>query len=218
MTPFCHRCAQPLESRAAFCPSCGVPQIRVVAPEPVSVLEQDAAVPRLSPEDTDFSASPSSARGINWKAFLRIALPLAFLAGTVTVFFAPLGLALLPGGVILGIARYRRDYETPVTTSQGGWLGACTGLLSFSFFMIFAGINMILNRAELRASLLKTVQEQMSRNPDPGFQQIMNWMATPAGIFLMIALTVIVLLTLFVALATVAGTLTAAITANRNRR
>ncbi len=219
MTPFCHRCAQPLESRAAFCPSCGVPQIRVVAPEPVSVLEQqDAAIPHLSSEDANFSASPGSASGIDWKAFLRIALPLAFLSGTVTVLFAPLGLALLPGGVILGIARYRRDYEAPVTPSQGGWLGACTGLLSFSFFMIFAGINMVLNRAELRASLLKTVQEQLSRNPDPNFQQIMNSLATPAGIFFMVVLTVIALLILFVALATVTGTLTATMSGNRNRR
>jgi len=218
MTLFCHRCAQPLEPRAAFCPSCGAPQIRVVAPEPVSVLEQEAAVPLLSPEDAAFSASSSSARTINWKAFLRIALPLAFLSGTITGLFAPLGVALLPGGVILGIARYRRDYETPVTPSQGGWLGACTGLLSFSFFMVFAGINMVLNHAEIRASILKTVQEQMSRNPDPGFQQIMNWMATPAGIFFMVALTVLVLLALFVALATVTGTLTAAMSGDRNRR
>lgn len=218
MTSFCHRCAQPLESRAAFCPSCGVPQIRVVAPEPVYVEDQGVIAPIPSQEAAPFSASPGSARTINWRAFLRIALPLAFLSGTVTGLFAPLGLALLPGGVILGIARYRRDYATPVTPSQGGWLGACTGLLSFSFFMVFAGIHMVLNRAVVRASILKTVQEQMSRNPDPGIQPVLNWMATPAGIFFMVALTVIVLLALFVALATVTGTLTAAISGDRNRR
>lgn len=84
--------------------------------------------------------------------------------------------------------------------------------------MIFACIQMVLNRAMLRAAILKTFQEQASGNPDPGVQQIMNWMTTPAGIVFLVALTMIVLLALFVALATVTGTLTAAMSGNRDRR
>jgi len=222
VSPFCHRCAHSLEARTAFCPACGAPQIRVAAPEAVPAQEPDLAAdptpPQFSPEDAAFSTSPSAARDIKWKAFLRIALPLAFLSGTVCAFFPPLGLALLPGSVILGIARYRREYEARVTPSQGGWLGACTGLLSFAFFLIFAGITMALNRAEVRDLLVKTMQEQMSRNPDPNFQQMANWAVTPMGLAFALVVAAIMFLALFVALATVAGTLTAAISGNRHQR
>jgi hypothetical protein len=200
MTPFCHRCAQPLDARAAFCPACGVPQIRVIAPEPVSVLEEEDAASPLS-EDAAFSASPAAARSIDWKGFVRISLPLAFLSGILTVAMPPLGLALLPGGVILGIARYRRDYEASVTPSQGGWLGACTGLLSFSCFLVCDVVYFVL--------------EQSKRDQ---FHEWMHWMVTPARGFFLIVLVVIALLTLFVALATVTGSLAAAISWHRNRR
>jgi len=213
-----------MERGAAFCPSCGAPQIRVIAPEveplPQPALSDDAPLlpqPALT-QDSAFSVGPGSWRAIEWKAFLRISMPLAFLAGTLTVLFTPMGLAMLPASVILAIARYRKERCPRMTPAQGGWLGACTGLLSFLFFLTFAGIQAALNRAEVRQIILNALQEQLAKNPDPNFHQIANWLVTTPGIIFFLVLGMMMFLALFVGLATVTGTLAAAFTGNRDRR
>ncbi|MBZ5525766.1 MAG: hypothetical protein LAP21_26390 [Acidobacteriia bacterium] len=215
---FCHRCASQLGHGAGFCAACGAPQIRVIAPEVVTAVEPELEneSPPLPP-DTAFSVAPGTWRAIDWKAFLRIALPLAFLAGTLSVFLAPLGLALLPAAVILAIARYRKEYSEQMSPSQGAWLGACTGLLSFVFFLILIGIEAALNRTEMR-QIVRNAQEQLASNPDPYYQQMANWIITPQGIIFLIAFGFAAYLALFVGLATVTGTLTAAFSGNRDRR
>ena len=196
-----------------FCPSCGAPQIRVTAP----VTADESYAPTPPPPFPAGVSFTGSERTIDWKAFARIALPLAFLAGTVCGLFLPLGLALIPGGVVLGIARYRRDYAPRITPSQGGWLGAFTGLLSFVFFLIFAGIRVYLKRDEARVALLSALQEQAARNPDPNAHQVVSMLATPAGLVVMFLIISVIFLAVFVALATVSGVFTAAISGNRNR-
>jgi hypothetical protein len=213
-----------MERGSAFCPGCGAPQIRVIAPEvepiPQPALTDDAPLlpqPLLT-QDSAFHIGPGSWRAIEWRSFLRISLPLAFLAGTLTAFLLPLGLAMLPASVILALARYRKERCPRMTPAQGGWLGACTGLLSFLVFLIFAGIQAALNRAEMRQAMINGLQEQLARNPDPNFHQAANWLITPAGMVFLLALSMMVFLALFVGLATVTGTLAAAISGNRGRR
>ena len=213
-----------MERGSAFCPGCGAPQVRVIAPEvepiPQPALTDDAPLlpqPLLT-QDSAFHVGPGSWRTIEWRAFLRISLPLAFLAGTLTVLFTPLGLAMLPASVILAIARYRKEHCPQMTPAQGGWLGASTGLFSFVFFLIFAGIRAVMNRAETRQNILNALQEQLARNPDPNFHQMANWLATTPGIIFSVALGMMMFLALFVGLATVTGTLTAAFSGTRGRR
>jgi hypothetical protein len=213
-----------MERGSAFCPGCGAPQIRVIAPEvepvPQPALTDDAPLlpqPLLT-QDSAFHVGPGSWRAIEWRSFLRIDFPLAFLAGTLTVLLPPLGLAMLPASVILAIARYRKERCPQMTPAQGGWLGACTGLLSFLFFLIFAGVQAALNRAEVRQIMVDGLQEQLARNPDPNFHQVASWLVTPAGMIFSLALGMMVFLALFVGLATVTGTLTAAFSGNRGRR
>jgi len=122
----CYRCANPLERGTAFCSSCGAPQIRVVAPEPAPAVEDESVgEAAVVPQDAAFSVAPGTWRSIDWRAFLRIALPLAFLSGTLST-VPPVGLALLPAAVIVAVARYRKEYSLHMTPSQGAWLGAFT--------------------------------------------------------------------------------------------
>lgn len=200
---------------AVFCPSCGTPQIRVVAPD-AEVAPQsapgDEALP-VSPEAA-FSVAQGTWRVIEWRAFLRFALPLAFLAGMFSVVQPPVGMTLLPAAVILAIARYRKEYGDPVTPSQGAWLGACTGLVSFIFFLVCLSIREAVYRTEFRR-FISMVQEQVARNPGPGNQPaIAAWLAASFALVVII----LVLLAVFVGLATVTGTLTAAFSGNRDRR
>ncbi|HWZ45542.1 MAG TPA: hypothetical protein VNW97_18855 [Candidatus Saccharimonadales bacterium] len=218
----CHRCANPLELGTAFCSSCGAPQIRVVAPEPPpevepELVEEAAEETAVVPQDAAFSVASGTWRSIDWRAFLRIALPLAFLSGTFSAVPPAVGLALLPAAVILAVARYRKEHSLHMTPSQGAWLGACTGLLSFVFFLVFAGMRAAMNSAEMRQNI-KSLQEELARNPDPSFQQMANWIVTPPGIIFFFVLGMVVVLAVFVGLATVTGTLTAAFSGNRNRR
>jgi hypothetical protein len=65
---------------------------------------------------------------------------------------------------------------------------------------------------------MKVLQEQLARNPDPNLQQLANWVVTPPGIILFFMFFMVVILALFVGLATITGTLTAAFSGNRDHR
>src|SRR5678815_657476 len=84
----CHRCGHPIEGQLTFCPACGAPQIRVFrASEPpqqeTTVSDSDLPAPPLP--GSHFPAQLSTTVGIDWRYFLRTAIPLAVLTDVLTV-------------------------------------------------------------------------------------------------------------------------------------
>src|SRR5258707_377076 len=109
----CYRCGRSIEERTAFCPACCAPQIRVSrAPEePFTVQDSPASTLPLAPSDlaASLAAGGAPASGIEWKAFIRSAAPMAALSGILTAILPPLGLFIaLPASLVWNISRYRK--------------------------------------------------------------------------------------------------------------
>src|SRR5690348_10842355 len=100
----CHRCGHPLEGQLAFCPSCGAPQIRVSRAIETSQEETIASGTVLPPSPLPGTALPSelsSTSGIDWKYFLRTAIPLAALTDVLTMTLHPLAIfVFLPANLV----------------------------------------------------------------------------------------------------------------------
>ncbi|HSK45867.1 MAG TPA: hypothetical protein VLA83_18470, partial [Candidatus Binatia bacterium] len=179
MQNICYRCARPIEGQVAFCAACGAPQIRVSAaasapsetpefPPENSTAPLDAPVP---PPPPPFMAATLQSR-IAWKEFLRVAAPLAFLSGMLTVVLPPLGLFIaLPASLFWSISSYRRRHPVPLRAGKGAAMGAMMALLTFVVFLVFALAAIYFKTAEYRDFVLATVHEAASRNPDPQAQQ-----------------------------------------------
>jgi len=196
----CYRCGHPIDESLAFCSSCGAPQIKVSrAPEQLS-SDSGVAVPdspRQSPVTADEPAS--LIRRIEWRYFLRLALPLALLTGIATAFLSLVGpLIVLPVGTILIISRYRQRRAHPLGGGQGALMGAVAAMLSFGFFLA----AMAPGWPALHPLLIKFIQDKAAQTPDLQARQMMQWFATPEGltVFLGIALGMLLVLLLLVGL------------------
>ena len=175
----CYRCGQPINDSLAFCSSCGAPQIKV------------SRAPELPPSDSGSALPDSSRRApvtavevaslgprIEWRPFLRLALPLALLAGIVTAILPSLGFfVVLPAGTIFAILRYRQRRAHTLRGGQGARMGAATALLSFGFFVA----AIVPGWPTLRPLLVTAIQERAAQTPDPQARQMAQWLATPEG-------------------------------------
>lgn len=139
--------------------------------------------------------------GIDWKHFLRIAVPLAVLTDILTMVVHPLAFfVLLPANLVWAISRYRRRHLSAVRSGQGASMGALMGLLSFAFFLVYFLFALAFQYGQYRAMMLNKIREISAQNPDPQSQQMLQWFATPDGLitFTVIALITILLICLFV--------------------
>ena len=131
----CHRCGHPIEGQLTFCPACGAPQIRVSRAIETSQEETTASDSDLPAPSLPVSALPSelsTTAGIDWRYFLRTAIPLAALTDVLTVTLHPLALfVFLPANLVWAISRYRRHRPIAIRSGQGARMGAMMGLLSF---------------------------------------------------------------------------------------
>src|SRR5471030_1510923 len=108
----CYRCGRSIEGQLAFCSACGAPQIRVsraVEPSLEETPTMDSGLPSVHLPDSPFPSGFAPLVGIDWKYFLRIAVPLAALTVILTRAVHPLAFfVLLPANLVWAISRYRR--------------------------------------------------------------------------------------------------------------
>jgi len=217
----CHRCGRHLEGQLAFCCACGAPQIRVAraveppAPEPTVA---GAGLPSVPLPGSPAPAELAPLIGIDWKYFLRTAVPLAALTDVLTMVLHPLAFfVLLPANLVWAIARYRRHRPIAIRSGQGARMGAVMGLLSFAFFLAFFLLYIALQHAQYRDIMVNRIHEIAAQNPDPQAQQMLQWFATPEGlvIFTTIALVMILLISLVIGAS--CGALTVALGKERKR-
>lgn len=210
-----------MEEQLAFCSACGAPQIRV-SRAPEQPAESPEAPPRDSTSEQTAAVSPLPAglarSRIEWKYFVRTALPLAAVTGMLAVPLLPLGLAvLLPASSIWAISRYRQHRTGPLRGGQGARMGALMGLLSFGFFLAFFLVAVSLDQAKYREVIINRIQEAAAQNPDPQAQQMLQWFATTNGLIAATAMGLAFILVIFLLVGMSSGALAVALGKARNR-
>jgi hypothetical protein len=216
----CHRCGHPVEGQLAFCPACGAPQIRVSRASEPSQLEtnaSEAGLPSPSFPDSPLPTEHSLTVGIDWKYFLRTAIPLAALTDVLTMTLHPLTLfVFLPANLVWAISRYRRHRPVVLGSGQGAKMGAIMGLLTFAFFLAFFLITFSFQHTQYREIMITQIHQISAQNPDPQSQQMLQWFATPDGLITFTAIALVTIL--LICLAVGSGSGAAAVALGKNRR
>jgi len=217
----CHRCGHPLEGQLAFCPACGAPQIRVSRPIETSQEETTASDSGLPAPSLPVSALPSelsTAAGIDWKYFLRTAIPLAVLTDVLTMTLHPLALfVFLPANLVWAISRYKRHRPLAIGSGQGARMGALMGLLSFALFLVYFLVGLIFLHAQYRDTMISQIHQISAQNPDPQVQQMLQWFATPDGLIAFTVFALVSFLLICLALGTGSGAVAIALGKDRKR-
>jgi hypothetical protein len=209
-----------VEEQAPFCPSCGAPQIRVSSRDTQLSETQSTgpSPPTKSVQPPMLLLRVGHPDQLQWKTFLRIAIPLAGVVAFFTAANLLLGLLmLLPGSVILAIHLYRRRQLGPFRTRQGAKLGALIGLLSFACLAIVLAVLVTRDPATYRQETEKAVMEALARNPSPQAQQLVEkWFTGSAGTVRLTALGMTFLLVLLLIIGSLSGALAVALVRDRS--
>jgi hypothetical protein len=154
----------------------------------------------------------STTARIDWKYFLRTAIPLAALTDVLTMTLHPLGLfVFLPVNLLWAISRYKRQRPIVIGSGQGARMGAMMGLLSFTFFLAFFLVSVAFQRTQYHDVMVSQIQQISAQNPDPQAQQLLQWFTTPDGLIAFTAFALITLLLLCLALGSGSGALVGAL-------
>lgn len=211
----CHRCGHPIEGQLTFCPACGAPQIRVsraIATSQEETTASDSGLPAPSLPVSALPSELSTTTGIDWKYFLRTAIPLAALTDVLTMTLHPLALfVLLPANLLWAISRYSRHRPIAIRSGQGARMGALMGLLSFTFFLAFFLVSISLQRTQYHDLMVSQIQQISAQNPDPQAQQLLQWFTTPDGLIAFTVFALVTLLLLCLALGSGSGALVGAL-------
>jgi len=217
----CHRCGHPIEGQLTFCPACGAPQIRVSrASEPLQqeTTTSDSGLPAPHSPDSRFPAQLSTTVGIDWRYFLRTAIPLAVLTDVLTVTLHPLTLfVFLPANLVWAISRYRRQRPVVIGSGQGAKMGAMMGLLSFAFFLAYFLVGLSFLHAQYREVMITQIHQLSAQNPDPQAQQMLQWFATPDGLITFTAIALVTILLICLAVGSGSGAMAIALRKDRKR-
>jgi len=204
-----------MEGQLAFCPACGAPQVRVSRAVETSQQEtpaSDSALPASPLPALPLNPQLSTTPRIDWKHFLRTAIPLAALTDVLTMTLHPLGIfVFLPANLLWAISRYKRQRPIVLGSGQGARMGAMMGLLSFTFFLAFFLVSVAFQRTQYHDTMVSQIQQISAQNPDPQAQQILQWFTTPDGLVAFTAFALITLLLLCLALGSGSGALVGAL-------
>ncbi len=115
----------------------------------------------------------------------------------------------------------KRMSETVITPGMGMKLGALAGVFGFVVNAVFSTISFVALRTSggFRHAMGEQMQRQMSSNPDPKVQEMMqhmfDWMNTPQGAATMIVFYLIIMAVVFVVFTGAGGALGASMFGKR---
>lgn len=154
---------------------------------------------------------------IQWKKFLRSALPLSVLGGFGLAYTSLFGVIVFFGLVAIMVIRYQRQHPAPLSASQGARMGALAGILSFTVVLIVTAFNVLQNPGELRRQLLAAMNQRFANNPDPQAQQFAHWATSTEGLVVFSVLAAIITLIFFAILASAVGAIAASLSSRQRR-
>jgi ABC-type antimicrobial peptide transport system permease subunit len=144
-------------------------------------------------------------------------------ASVLPVFSTFFPLWMLAGG-LFAVTLYRRRLPLlPISSTVGGKIGALSGLLGFLFFAFFTSAyltiaTLVLHQGDqIRATLRGVLEQAATNNHDPRAQALMQWVQTPEGLALVMALSMLLFLVAFLLLSTAGGIFGAALARRRMR-
>lgn len=144
-----------------------------------------------------------------------IGLRAAFAASLVGLIISLLlgAIAGAPAAGFLAVVFYRRrSWLSELTLSAGFRLGALTGALSSAIFMVVKALQVLsTHQNEMRDLMIEAIHRQQARTPDPEARQMLDYLLTPHGLMLMIALGVVFMAIVFILLSGVGGMISAAL-------
>jgi len=196
----------------AFCPHCQAPQIRV-------------AVGPSAGEDGGEAILQGSAPPIPGTIEWRQGLPVSAMAGFVaaTLMLVPLGgfgLGMILAGA-LAVLLYRRRVATfDLSAGAGAKLGAASGAIGFAFFAIFTAVEVLIFHTgnEINAAMLQAVNQAAARSTDPQAQQALQYLKTPQGLALVMALGLAVMFLAFLIFSSIGGAIGASLLRSKGRK
>jgi len=232
----CYRCQTEIPESVAFCPHCGAPQIRVIPPEGESGTTQPS-VPEVPPNVlppppsiaqpgtwTAGAPYPPQPGAIRWELAWKGALLCGIGAALLTAIpIVSTGCCLWTlGAGALSVSFYRRQLpDMVVTPGMGMKVGALAGLFGFVVSALVTTVSFVALRSsgDFRRAMEQQIRRQMSANPDPKVQQMiqnmMDWMSTPQGAATLIVLILLVMGVVFVLFSAAGGALGASLFGRR---
>jgi hypothetical protein len=234
----CYRCQAEIQEGAAFCPHCGAPQIRVIPPEqeqpapPASSHDpSQEIVPQLqteSPPPTGwiqdglvYPQTPGPIRwDLAWKGALLCGVGAAVLS-SIPIISVGCCLWLLGAGALTVILYQKQVPGIPVTPGTGMRLGALAGAFGFLINAVVTTISFVSLRAkgDFRQAMQDQMQKQMSNNPDPKVQEMMqhmlDWVNTPQGAATLMVMVLVALAAVFLLITAAGGALGASMFGKR---
>ena len=178
----------------------------------------DLGLPAPSLPVSALPSELSAAAGIDWKYFLRTAIPLAVLTDVLTMTLHPLALfVFLPANLVWAISRYKRHRPLAIGSGQGARMGALMGLLSFALFLVYFLVGLIFLHAQYRDTVISQIHQISAQNPDPQVQQMLQWFATPDGLIAFTVFALVSFLLICLALGTGSGAVAIALGKDRKR-
>jgi hypothetical protein len=214
----CYQCGAAVEDGVPFCPHCSAPQIRVAGPAVVVQAGAEAEAPL--PEAAVYRPAVPPGQ-IDWPLALAPALQAGFIAAILMIIplGASLGLGMLAAGFLAVLLYRRRVPSANLGAGMGAKLGAVSGAIGFALFGVLTAIEtaVLHNGGELRAQLLKAVEQAAARNPDPQAQQMLQYIKSPEGLALMMVLALAVMFVIFLIFSSLGGAVGAAILHRKDR-
>jgi hypothetical protein len=118
------------------------------------------------------------------------------------------------GAGAVAVTLYRRQVpDTLITPGMGMKIGALAGAFGFMVNAVVTTASFVMLRSSgnFRSAMQEQMQKQMSSNPDPKVQEMMqrmlDWVGTPQGAATLIVIVLVVMAVLFVLITAAGGAL-----------
>ena len=214
----CHRCGSSVQDSSPFCSDCGAPQVRFspaeTVDESVSVSLPAGAFPNSQPAQPD--AHIETDRRVSNRE-RSIALKSALRAGAIAAALClfPMGFVLaMPLAGFLAVLFYgRQSWRAEPSRRSGFRLGTLAGFFGFVIFAALAAIIIVASgdQDEFRRQSLEALQKAHARYSDPQQLRTLEYLMTPQGLTIGLAVSVALIGVFFVLLSGIGGAVSASI-------
>lgn len=212
MLEYC-TCGAQLPSDARFCHKCGKPQFEESAsPEPAELQAPPPVTAPPPPVEIGFHNSAAVRAG--FVAALLASLPIA--VPVPSVFGLPWLLMWLLVSGFMGVWLYARRTGQFPTVRGGARMGWITGVFCFAIATVLFTISII--AIANRTGLAEYYREQLGTRAagDANVEKLLDILQSPAGMAVMMVLSVVFLFLFFTAIPTVGGAIGAKVLEKRH--
>jgi hypothetical protein len=214
----CHRCGFSVPDDSPFCSDCGAPQVRFsrteIVAESVSVSPPAGASPSIEPLQADAHIETDRRVSNRERSIaLKSALKGGAIAAALCLF--PMGFVLaMPLAGFLAVLFYgRQSWRAEPSRRSGFRLGTLAGFFGFVIFAALAAIIIVASgdADQFRRQYLEALQRAHAHYSDPQQLRTLEYLMTPQGLTIGLAVSVVLIGIFFVLLSGVGGAVSASI-------